>query len=39
MQETDIGKSTAPLSSTGENSGGAMKTIVVPVPLSGKKHL
>ena len=30
----DIGKSTGPRSSTGENSGGPMKTIVV---LSGKK--
>ena len=33
----DIGKSTGPRSSTGENSGGPMKTIVVPVLLSGKK--
>ena len=34
----DIGKSTGPRSSTGENSGGPMKTIVVPVLLSGKKN-
>ena len=33
----DIGKSTGPRSLTGENSGGPMKTIVVPVLLSGKK--
>ena len=31
---TDIGKSTGPRSSTGENSGGPMKTLVVPVLLS-----
>ena len=35
--ESDIGKSTSPRSSTSENSGGPMKTIVVPVLLSGKK--
>ena len=35
---SDIGKSTCPRSSTGENSGGPMKTIVVPVLLSGKKN-
>ena len=34
---TDIGKSTGPRSSTGENSGGPMKTLCVPVLLSGKK--
>ena len=32
-----IGKSTGPRSSTGENSGGPMKTLTVPVLLSGKK--
>ena len=32
----DIGKSTGPRSSTGENSGGPMKTLIVPVLLSGK---
>ena len=36
-QHTDIGKSTGPRSSTGENSGGPMKTLSVPVLLSGKK--
>ena len=35
----DIGKSTGPRSSTGENSGGPMKTLIVPVLLSGKKFL
>ena len=34
---TDIGKSTGPRSSTNENSGGPMKTLIVPVLLSGKK--
>ena len=34
---TDIGKSTGPRSPTSENSGGPMKTVVVPVLLSGKK--
>ena len=34
----DIVKSTGPRSSTGENSGGPVKTIVVPVLLSGKKN-
>ena len=33
----DIGKSTGPRSSTGENSGGPMKTLIVLVLLSGKK--
>ena len=33
----DIGKSTGPRSSTGENSGGPMKTLSVPVLLSSKK--
>ena len=35
----DIWKSTGPRSSTGENSEGPMKTVVVPVLLSGKKNL
>ena len=35
----DIGKSTGPWSSTSENSGGPMKTLIVPVLLSGKKFL
>ena len=34
---SDIGKSTGPRSSTGENGGGLMKTVTVPVLLSGKK--
>ena len=34
---SDIGKSTGPRSSTNENSGGPMKTLIVPVLLSGKK--
>ena len=34
----DIGKSTGPRSSTGENSGGPMKTLSVPVLLSGEKN-
>ena len=33
----DMGKSTSPRSSTGENSGETMKTLIVPVLLSGKK--
>ena len=33
----DIGKSTGPRSLTGENSGGPMKTLIVPVLLSGNK--
>ena len=36
-ETADIGKSTGPRSSTGENSGGPMKTLIVPVLLSGKK--
>ena len=39
MAEADIGKSTSPRSSTGENSEGPMKTLIVPVLLSGKKLL
>ena len=35
----DIGKSTSPRSSTSKNSGGPMKTLVVPVLMSGKKFL
>ena len=35
----DIGKSTGPRSSTGENSGGPMKTLIVSVLLYGKKNL
>ena len=35
---SDIGKSTGPRSSTGENSGGPMKTLIVLVLLSGKKN-
>ena len=38
IYDADIGKSTGPLSLTGENSGGPMKTIVVPVLQSGKKN-
>ena len=34
----DIGKSTGPRSLTSENSGGPMKTLIVPVLLSGKKN-
>ena len=37
ISNADIGKSTGPRSSTGENSGGPMKTLSVPVLLSGKK--
>ena len=36
---SDIGKSTGPRSLTNENSGGPMKTLIVPVLLSGKKFL
>ena len=36
---TDIGKSTGPRSSTSENIGGPMKTLSVPVLLSGKKNV
>ena len=35
----DIGKSTGPRSSTSENSGEPMKTLIVPILLSGKKFL
>ena len=35
---SEIGKSTGPRSSTGENSGGPMKTLIVPVLLSGKEN-
>ena len=38
MWDADIGKSTGPRSSTGENSGGPMKTLIVPVLLSGKQN-
>ena len=38
ISHSDIGKSTGPRSSTSENSGGPMKTIVVPVLLSSKKN-
>ena len=38
-QSTDIGKSAGPRSSTSENSGGSMKTLIVPALLSGKKSL
>ena len=37
--DTDIGKSIGPRSSTGENSGGPMKTLIVLVLLSGKKFM
>ena len=37
-KSTDIGKSTGPRSSTGENSGGPTKTLIVLVLLSGKKN-
>ena len=37
LRLADIGKSTGPQSSTGENGGGLMKTLTVPVLLSGKK--
>ena len=36
---SDIGKSTGPLSSTGENGGGPTKILIVPVLLSSKKFL
>ena len=39
INTADIRKSTSPQSSTVENSGGPMNTIVVPVLLSGKKLL
>ena len=39
VMASDIEKSTGPRSSTGENNGGPMKTIIVPVLLSGKKFL
>ena len=38
MNISDIGKSTGPRSSTGENSGGPIKTLIVPVLLSSKKN-
>ena len=37
-ETADIGKSTGPRSSTGENSGGPMKTLIVQVLLSSKKN-
>ena len=37
ISKADIGKPTGPRSSTGENSGGPVKTRIVPVLLSGKK--
>ena len=39
LADADIGKFTGPRSSTGENSGGPMKTLSVPVLLSGNKKL
>ena len=39
LEWPDIGKSSGPWSWTDENSGGPMKTLIVPVLVSGKKFL